>query len=63
MHTGKLVFAQLTEHLSVHTFRRCVATYAGTYPALSFSHWAQYLWDLWLAAWLLTPRSCLARWP
>ncbi len=29
MHTGKLVFAQLMDHLPLHTFRRCVAKYPG----------------------------------
>jgi hypothetical protein len=43
MHTGKLVFAQLMEHLPLHTFRRCVAKYAGAYPTLTFSHLDQYL--------------------
>jgi hypothetical protein len=43
MYSGKLVFAQLMEHLPLHTFRRCVARYAGNYPALSFSHLDQYL--------------------
>ena len=43
MHTGKLVFAQLMEYLPLHTFRRCVAKYAGTYPTLTFSHLDQYL--------------------
>jgi hypothetical protein len=43
MYTGKLVFAQLMEHLPLHTFRRCVAKYAGTYPTLTFSHLDQYL--------------------
>ena len=27
MYSGKLVFAQLMEHLPLHTFRRCVARY------------------------------------
>ena len=43
MYSGKLVFAQLMEHLPLHTFRRCVARYPGNYPALSFSHLDQYL--------------------
>ena len=29
MHAGKLVFAQLTSHLPLSTFRRCVAAYGG----------------------------------
>jgi hypothetical protein len=43
MHAGKLVFAQLMEHLPLHTFRRCVVKYPGKYPTLSFSHLDQYL--------------------
>ena len=43
MHTGKLVFAQLMEHLPLHTFRRCVAKYPGRYPTLTFSHLDQFL--------------------
>lgn len=43
MYSGKLVFAQLMEHLPLHTFRRCVARYPGNYPALCFSHLDQYL--------------------
>jgi hypothetical protein len=43
MHTGKLVFAQLMEHLPLHTFRRCVARYEGKHPPLTFSHLDQYL--------------------
>jgi len=43
MHYGKLVFAQLMEHLPLHTFRRCVAKYSSRYPALKFSHLDQFL--------------------
>jgi hypothetical protein len=43
MHQGKLVFAQLMEHLPLHTFRRCVAKYPSRYPALKFSHLDQFL--------------------
>ncbi len=43
MYQGKLVFAQLMDHLPLHTFRRCVARYAGRYPTLSFSHLDQFL--------------------
>ena len=43
MHRGKLVFAQLMEHLPLHTFRRCVARYPGRYPTLKFSHLDQFL--------------------
>jgi len=37
MYTGKLVFAQLMEHLPLHTFRRIVARYAGDHKVKSFS--------------------------
>ena len=43
MHSGKLVFAQLMDHLPLHTFRRCVAKYPSRYPTLSFSHLDQFL--------------------
>jgi len=43
MHHGKLVFAQLVEHLPLHTFRRCVAKYSSRYPTLRFSHLDQFL--------------------
>ncbi|MHB1591051.1 MAG: IS4 family transposase [Sulfuricella sp.] len=43
MHTGKLVFAQLMDHLPLHTFWRCVAKYPGRYPTLTFSHLDQFL--------------------
>ena len=43
MYSGKLVFAQLLDHLSLHTFRRCVAKYPGRYPTLTFSHLDQFL--------------------
>jgi hypothetical protein len=43
MHVGKLVFAQLMEHLPMHTFRRCVARYPSRYPTLKFSHLDQFL--------------------
>jgi len=32
------VFAQLMEHLPLHTFRQCVAKYPSRYPTLKFSH-------------------------
>lgn len=37
MFTGKLVFAQLIEHLPLQTFRRCVARYGGQHKVKSFS--------------------------
>ena len=43
MHVGKLVFSQLMEHLSLHTFRQCVAKYPSRYPTLKFSHLVQFL--------------------
>jgi hypothetical protein len=43
MHSGKLVFAQLMDHLPLHTFRRCVAKYPSRYPTLKFSHLDQFL--------------------
>lgn len=43
MHQGKLVFAQLNEHLPHAVFAQCVARYAGRYPTLSFSYWDQLL--------------------
>ena len=43
MHSGKLVFAQLMEHLPLHTFRRCVQRYPSKYPTKTFSHLDQFL--------------------
>jgi hypothetical protein len=43
MRYGKLVFAQLMQHLPLHTFRRCVAKYPSRYPTLRFSHLDQFL--------------------
>jgi uncharacterized protein DUF4372/DDE family transposase len=43
MHTGKLVFAQLMEHLPLTTFRRCVARYAGHHKVKRFSCLDQYM--------------------
>ena len=43
MFTGKLVFAQVMEHLPRHTFRRCVARYGGHHKVQSFSCFDQYL--------------------
>lgn len=42
MQAGKLVFAQLMEHLPLHTFRQCVAKYPSRYPTLKFSHLDQF---------------------
>jgi hypothetical protein len=43
MYTGKLVFAQMMEHLPLHTFRRCVARYQGEHKVKSFWCLDQYL--------------------
>jgi hypothetical protein len=43
MHTGKLIFAQLMEHLPLTTFRRCVARYSGHHKVKRFSCLDQYL--------------------
>ena len=43
MHTGKLVFAQLMDHLPLTTFRRCVARYGGHHKVQHFSCLDQYL--------------------
>ena len=43
MNLGKLVFAQVTQHLPLTTFRRCVARYAGERKVKSFSCLDQYL--------------------
>ena len=37
MNLGKLVFAQLTQHLPLTTFRRCVMRYSGEHKVKSFS--------------------------
>ena len=43
MNLGKLVFAQITQHLPLTTFRRCVARYGGSYKVKSFSCLDHYL--------------------
>src|SRR4029077_6759867 len=43
MNLGKLVFAQVTQHLPLTTFRRCVTRYGGAHKVKSFSCLAQYL--------------------
>lgn len=43
MNLGQLVFAQLTQHLPLTTFRRCVARYGGEHKVKSFSCLDQYL--------------------
>jgi hypothetical protein len=43
MYTGKLVFAQVMDHLPLHTFRRCVTRYRGAHKVKRFSCFDQYL--------------------
>jgi hypothetical protein len=43
MYAGKLVFAQIMEHLPLHTFRRIVTRYAGERKVKSFSCLDQFL--------------------
>jgi hypothetical protein len=43
MNRGKLVFAQVTQHVPLTTFRRCVARYGGEHKVKSFSCLEQYL--------------------
>src|ERR1700746_3502752 len=43
MNRGKSIFAQITEHLPLTTFRRCVARYGGEHKVKSFSCLDQYL--------------------
>ena len=43
MNQGKLVFAQLMQHLPLTTFRRCVARYQGEHKVKTFSCLDQYL--------------------
>ena len=43
MHAGKLVFAQVMEHIPMKIFHRCVQTYSGNHKIKSFSCLDQYL--------------------
>lgn len=43
MNLGKLVFAQITQHLPLTTFRRCVARYGGEHKVKTFSCLEHYL--------------------
>ena len=43
MNIGKLVFAQIMEHLPLTTFRRCIARYGGEHKVKTFSCLDQYL--------------------
>ena len=39
MYAGKLVFAEVMEHLPLHTFRRIVSRYAGERKVKTFGAW------------------------
>ena len=43
MYAGKIVFAQVIDHLPLHSFRRCVHRYGGDHRLRSFSCLDQYL--------------------
>ena len=43
MYSGKLVFAQVMDHLPLHTFQRCVERYGGNRRVRSFSCLDQFL--------------------
>jgi len=43
MNSGRIVFAQLIEHLPHKEFHKCVARYRGDHYAKNFSCWDQYL--------------------
>jgi hypothetical protein len=43
MNTGKMIFSQVTDHLPLVEFRRCVERYRGHYKVKSFSCLDQYL--------------------
>jgi len=36
MHEGKIIFAQLIDHLPQHSFRRCVERFGGDHAVKSF---------------------------
>ena len=43
MNSGRSLFSQLIDHLSLHEFRKCVARYDGNHRVRSFSCWDQFL--------------------
>jgi hypothetical protein len=43
MNLGKLVLAQITQHLPLTTFRRCAARYGGEHKVKTFSRLEHYL--------------------
>lgn len=44
MHAGRLLFAQLMDHIPPMVFERCVARYGGNHKIKSFSCKDQFLW-------------------
>ncbi len=43
MNSGRSLFSQLIDHLSLHEFRKCVARYDGNHRVRTFSCWDQFL--------------------
>jgi len=43
MNSGRTIFAQLSDHLPIHAFRKCVARYEGDYRVRTFSCWDPFL--------------------
>ena len=43
MHVGRIVFAQLMDHLPPYEFQKCVARYSGDYKCRGFSCLDQFL--------------------
>jgi hypothetical protein len=43
MNSGRALFAQMIDHLSLHEFRKCVARYDGNHRVRTFSCWDQFL--------------------
>jgi len=43
MNSGRSLFSQLIDHLSLHEFRKCVARYDGNHGVRTFSCWDQFL--------------------
>ena len=43
MHTGKIIFSQVFDHLPMHTFRLCVQRYRGNRKVKKFTCLDQYL--------------------
>jgi hypothetical protein len=43
MNSGRALFSQMADHLSLHDFRKCVARYGGDHRVRTFSCWDQFL--------------------